>query len=197
MQRYSLILLFIFIFSLNASEEIQRIDSIVNDITILRKSYEEKLLDEKEKNIILEQENRSAQRKIENLETEIEKLQTLLKNREKQVKKEIVVKEKIKKIVLQSACQDENPFPKLKLKKSESQSKLHHFKARAFRLKESANIYAGMDTMEVLQKWDKHTSFTSNVKSEKRIKITGYFVNKKWTKAKHEMWVDLTDVEQK
>ncbi len=198
MKRYLFALLFLmFAIELCASEEMQRIDSIVNDITMLRKSYEEKLLYEKEKNIILEQEKRTSQRKIQNLENEIEKLQTLLKNREKQVKKEIVVKEKIKKIVLQSACQDENPFPKLKLKKLEKQSKLHYFKASAFRLKESANIYAGMNTMKVLQKWEKHTSFTSNIKSEKRIKITGYFVNKKWTKATHEMWVDLTDVEQK
>ena len=197
MQRYFFILSFVLLFSLNASEEIQRIDAIVNDIATLRKSYEKKLFDAKEKNIILEQQNRAAQRKIKNLENEVEKLQTLLKNREKEVKKEIVVKEKIKKIVLQSACQDENPFPKLKLKKPKKQNKLHYFKASAFRLKESANIYAGMDTMKVLQKWEKHTSFTSNVQSEKRIKITGYFVNKKWTKATHEMWVDLTYVEQK
>ena len=203
MKRYVFILLFAFICSLDASQEIQRIDSIVNDITVLRHTYKEKLMDAKEKNIILEQENRSAQRKIKNLENKIKELQTLLKNREKQVKKEIVVKEKIKKIVLQSTCKDENPFPKLKLKNSvtvkaqQHKEKLQHFKASAFRLKRSANIYAGSDTMQVLQKWDKHTSFTSNVKSATRIKITGYFIHKKWTKATCEMWVNLTDVEQK
>jgi len=51
--------------------------------------------------------------------------------------------------------------------------------------------------MKVLEQWEKHTSFTSNVKSKNRIKITGYFVNKKWRKASKEMWVDLACIEQK
>ncbi len=204
MKRYLFALLFLmFAIELCASEEIQRIDSIVNDITTLRKNYEEKLLDEKEKNIILEQEKRSSQRKIKNLENEIKKLQTLLKNRKNRVKNKIVIKEEIKKIVLKSACTDENPFPKLKLKNSvavkelQHKEKLQHFKASAFRLKKSADIYAGMTTMQLVSQWDKGTSFTSNVKSETRIKITGYFVNKVWKKATKEMWVKLSDVSQR
>jgi len=204
MKRYLFALLFLmFAVELCASEEIQRIDSIVNDITTLRKNYEEKLLDEKEKNIILEQEKRSSHRKIQNLENEVKKLQTLLKDRKNRVENKIIVKEEIKKIVLKSACADENPFPKLKLKNSvtvkelQHKEKLQHFKASAFRLKKSADIYAGMTTMQLISQWDKGTSFTSNIKSETRIKITGYFVNKVWKKATKEMWVKLSDVSQR
>ncbi|MBA1432064.1 MAG: hypothetical protein FAF04_00365 [Epsilonproteobacteria bacterium] len=190
------VLLFVFSSLLPASQEIERIDSIVNDIASLRKNYETKLLDEKEKNIILEQEKKSAQRKIKNLENEIKRLHSLLKNRETKQKNKIIIKKKIEKVFVQPACTSENVFPELKLKKSKK-STLQHFKASAFRLKKSANIYAGMHTKEVVQRWDGHTSFTSNLKSQTRIKITGYFIDKKWTKATQEMWVDLTDVEQK
>ena len=188
-----ILLFFIFTLDLYANEEIQRIDSMVHDIAMLRKSYEEKLVDAKEKNIILQQEQRAAQRKIKNLENQIKELKSLLKNREIEKKDHVVSQKKSEKIVLKEVCPNENEFPQLKLKKGV----LQYFKASAFRLKESANIYAGPNTMQVLQTWEKHTSFTSNLKTSTRIKITGYFVNKKWTKATDEMWVDLTDVEPK
>ena len=196
-------LFLIFAIELSASEAVKRIDSIVNDITLLRKNYEVKLRHEKEKNTILEEEKREYIRKIANLENEIKKLHSLLKNRKKSLKNQIIVKEKIKKIVLKSACADENPFPKLKLKNSVSvqeslhKEKIQHFKASSFRLKKSADIYAGMRTMQAVARWDKGVSFTSNEKSERRIKITGYFVNRVWKKAKKEMWVERSAAVQR
>jgi hypothetical protein len=195
-----ILLFLIFSIELSASEAVKRIDSIVNDITLLRKNYEVKIRDEKEKNIILEEEKREYIEKISNLENEIKRVKSLLKNI---VKNQIIVKEKIKKIVLQRACADENPFPKLKLKNSLSiqeslnKEKVQHFKASSFRLKKSADIYAGMRTMQIVAKWDKGVSFTSNKKSETRIKITGYFVNRVWTKAHKEMWVERSAVIQR
>ncbi|QOP45584.1 hypothetical protein [Sulfurimonas paralvinellae] len=190
-----LFVLLVFTLELNASQEIKRIDSIVSDIAMLRKEYKEKLLDEKEKNIILSQQNREYERKITNLENEIKNLKSLLKNRKNNTQNKIIVKEKIKKLVVVAPlCKDENPFPKLKLKADE---RVEHFKPTAFYLKKAAAVYDGMTTSNVVAKWDKYTSFTSNTKSDSRIKITGYFINKVWTKANREMWVDLSNVIKK
>jgi hypothetical protein len=174
----------VFTLELYASQEIQRIDSIVNDIAALRKEYKEKLLDEKEKNIILTQKNKTYKRKISNLENEIKRLNILLKNRKNSSKNQVVV----------PVCKEENPFPKLKLKENVP---VQHFKATAFRFTKTADIYAGVSSSQVIGRWDEGTSFTSNAKTRTRVKITGYFVNKVWTKAEKEMWVELSDVTQK
>jgi len=195
MKRFTLLsLLIFFTIELYASQEIQRIDSIVNDITALRKEYKEKLLDEKEKNIILSQENKAYKRKILNLENEIKKLKILLKNRENKTKNQVIVKEKIKKIVVLPLCKKENSFPKLKLKED---TQIQHFKATAFYFTKTANIYAGVNSMKIIGRWDRGTSFTSNTKTQTRVKITGYFVNRIWTKADKEMWADIANVKKK
>ena len=185
MKHFVLFLLFsVFTLELYASQEIQRIDSIVNDITALRKEYREKLLEEKKRNSILSQENKRYRQKISNLKNKIKSMQTLLKNRKNSTENQITA----------PVCKEENPFPKLKLKENMS---VEHFKARAFHFTKTADIYAGMNSSKVIGRWDKGTSFTSNIKTQVRVKITGYFVNKVWTKAKKEMWVELSNVTKK
>ena len=174
-----LLFTFFIIFSSHsfASQEIQRIDSMVHDIEQLRQNYEKRITELQEQNSIYE-------KKISSLENQID----ILKNSKKSNKKI----EKIKVVVEKEVCKDENKFPNLKLKHQKEH--LIHFEASAFRFKDDAPIYADLNSNVIVDKWEKGTSFTSNLKSEKRIKITGYFVDKTWKKAEKNMWVDLDDV---
>ncbi len=45
----------------------------------------------------------------------------------------------------------------------------------------------------VIEIWEEKTSFTSNALQGEWIKITGYFVEKKWKKSREEMWVKLSN----
>ncbi len=201
------LLTFFLFFSCNlfATEEIQRIDAIVDDIEKLRHSYEKQLFDLKEKNIVLEHENSVYKKKITHLKNQIKELNKQLKRQKKSPKTKVIVKEKIKKIVIrQPLCEDENKFPTLKLKKStqaivkkSKKVEIIHFKASAFRLREDANIYAGIRSLKTIGKWEKGTSFTSNVRTQTRVKITGYFVNKVWKKADKEMWVERSRIQKR
>ena len=206
MIRLFFLIFFLYTSTLLATEEIQRIDSIVSDIEKLRHSYENRLFDLKEKNIILEHENSTYKKKIADLQKEIKKLHKQQIRQVKKTEPKVIVKEKIQKIVITQPllCEDENKFPKLKLKNSSSASKLKqkelkiiHFKAAAFRLREDADIYGGMHSPKVVDKWEKGTSFTSNVKTTKRIKITGYFINKVWKKADKEMWIERSSAQER
>ena len=57
-------------------------------------------------------------------------------------------------------------------------------------------IYDGINGKNI-DKWVKNTSFTSNKKSANWIQISGYFIDKKWTKAKKQMWVKKAQVIKK
>ena len=187
MIRIILLAFFLLYLKLFATEEIKRIDAIVDDIEKLRHSYEKKLYDIKEK-------NKSYEKKIADLQKELQKLQQELAKQQKSPKTKLIVKEKIKKIVIaQPLCVNENRFPKLKLKNKTTM----HFKASAFRLREDADIYADMNSLKVIDRWEKGRSFTSNVRTDTRIKITGYFVDKIWTKAQKEMWIERQSVKKR
>jgi len=111
------------------------------------------------------------------------KIQTL-KTQNKQLKQKIHLlenKKKCKKYVRV------NPFPDLKMKHT-----YRYIKALSFRLKRDANIYSTIRGIKLF-KWEKGTSFTSNVRSDGWIKITGYFVNKIWKKSQKDLWVDMKD----
>ncbi len=177
-------MLFFTLFSsvLFSAQEIERIDNIVNDIEKLRHSYEKQLLSLRQKSKILQSENRDYKKEIAHLKAQIEVLNRKLK------------REKPKKIVLaQAVCKEENKFPKLKLKKSQ----IFHFKASAFRLREDADIYGDKESLKIIDRWERGTSFTSNARTKTRVKITGYFVDKVWKKADKEMWIDLSSVKQR
>ncbi len=170
------------------SSEMQRIESIVEDITKLRADYE------------------SCQEslKSEKNEDEIIEYQRLLKDeREKSVileaelnysKDEILALKKklsLKPIEVCSKSKESNVFPKLMPKE-----KVQTFKASSFRLKNSSSIYDAPDG-NMIDAWEKKRSFTSNKKIGSWIKITGYFVDKQWRKAKVEMWVKELDVSKR
>lgn len=161
------------------ADEIQRIDSIVNDISKIRKNYETKLSIAKENNIALKQEVQNYKLTIKKLENQIKKLSTTVKTKDNQTIKPVV----------NTVCEDENPFPKLKMK----DEKIEFFEPSAFRLKNDAKIYNSVDAVETIATWEEGTSFTSNEGTDDLIKITGYFVNKVWTKAEQEMWIHYSD----
>jgi predicted RNase H-like nuclease (RuvC/YqgF family) len=68
-------------------------------------------------------------------------------------------------------------------------NQVQKFEATTFRLKSASDIYDGIDG-DVLFTWEKSRSFTSTIMSAKWIKITGYFVDKKWQAAPQELWVE-------
>jgi len=161
------------------ADEMQRIDSIVNDISKIRKNYEAKLLTVKEKNIVLQQKVQNYNVNIKKLENQINQLKNILKTKEC---KEI-------KPIITAMCEEENPFPKLKMKND----KIRFFKPSAFRLKNDANIYESSEAVNIIANWEKERSFTSNEGTTDMIKITGYFVNKVWRKAEKNMWIRNSD----
>lgn len=58
----------------------------------------------------------------------------------------------------------------------------------AFKLNKESEIYDAPNA-NVLEKWEEGTSFTSNQKYKNWIKITGYFIDKKWRPSKRELWI--------
>jgi len=96
-------------------------------------------------------------------------------------------------------CLDDNPFPKL-LKKENTKTvqvskkkvvltKKEPQTSAVYRIKGESAIYDKPQgsTIEI---WEDTRSFTSNISHNNWVKITGFFVNKKWRKAKLEMWVE-------
>jgi cell division protein FtsB len=166
MKPYFSLLFFLFVFDLSASQEMKRVNSIVDDIVTLRKNYEKQVEDLKAKNNYYEDE-------IKNLKSEIKEL----KKSKKRVK---IVKE---------VCKNENQFPKLKIDK-----RFFSFDASAFRLRNDAPIYEDEESDKIIARWEKGTSFTSHIATQKRVKITGYFVNRIWKKADKDMWIDRHDI---
>lgn len=93
---------------------------------------------------------------------------------------------------------DRYSFPKLMMKeeyqtKLPEGDKLVEFKPSPFRLKTESIIYDAIDGNKI-DKWEKGRSFTSNTKTNNWIKISGYFVKKKWKKADGDMWVKKAQV---
>lgn len=250
------ILLIILCFvTISSSDEMQRVQNIVDDISKLRADYEQckkelgssskgtrtfeavamqndeklqkyemSLRDEKQRNkILLDEIDTLTKNKhnISNLENKIRKLEKIVKNQEISLKtKEKVIKNlknnkiKTKEVVenslknkkmssseAQLVCEKKNSFPKLVMKEGFQESvndieETHTFKASAFRLKNDARIYDEINGKEI-DIWEKSTSFTSNEKSNKWVRVTGYFIDKKWHPSKEELWVKSKDVIQR
>lgn len=188
------------------ADELERLGYIVNDITKLRADYSKmsddyamcqyKLKDEKEKSAIVLQELKlysNYEEKEKNYKNRI----TSLENQIKKLKKDLLAKEKSinsKKEISNNCLKNQrvlndNPFPALKMK---SEYIVNEVEASTYRVNKDANIYDDIDG-KVIDKWEKNTSFTSNQKTQKWIKITGFFVEKVWRPADKEMWISVDD----
>ena len=162
------LLVLIFVLNLYA-DEIQRIDSIVEDITKLRINYQKS-----------QEELNLCKNRVKTLENKLKIANNLLKTKEKKI-----VKVKVKEI--KYLKNKENIFPKLKMR-----TKIIRTNASAYRLNKNTSIYNDVNGMKI-NEWEKGTSFTSNQKTDKFIKITGYFKNQQWVKAEKPLWIDIND----
>jgi len=194
-------IVFLFNILVNA-DEIQRIESMVKDISQLKDEYkttEQKLhqcSNRLQNGIVKESEFEKKEKKyikrIKDLENQLKIARK--KAKIKEVKKTII-KTKIKKCLINQSLEKENPFPKLQLKKEfqEKESKIEFFKPSSFRVNKEADIYDSVYG-KVIETWEDKTSFTSNQKNANWIKITGYFVDKQWKPAEKEMWIKIVDL---
>jgi hypothetical protein len=109
-------------------------------------------------------------------------------------------KRSVKKVQMsKDVCIDDNPFPVLMKKKSKKEPKIKRApselrtpepkeRSGVYRIKGESAVYDAPKG-RVIEIWEDTRSFTSNVSKEEWIRITGYFVDKKWTKADSELWV--------
>ena len=163
-------------------DDVDRLESIVKDIQNLRIKYDKtqegldecryKLKDEQQKNSIIQQELNSLHKLLKAKNKEIAKL-----------KKGVVSKKSVE------ISQEQNSFPKL-------QMKIQKFKASAFRLNKDADIYDAVGG-EKIDRWEGGRSFTSGVRTKDYVKITGYFVDRKWRASQKEMWVRAVDANKR
>jgi len=103
--------------------------------------------------------------------------------------------------VSKDICIDDNPFPVLlkketakkpEIKRTPEEIKAPEPKQRSsavYRIKGESAIYNALDG-DVIDVWEDKRSFTSNISQDNWIRITGYFINRKWTKANTQMWVE-------
>lgn len=171
------------LFGFAYSDEIQRIENIAKDISKLRLESE-KCKEELKSSKGLMEENRELQARVQKLEKLVKKQEILLKTKENSQKNLFTYSNK---------CEEESPFPELMMKdeykkESPDRNEIITFKASAFRLKTDSVIYDAANGKKI-DLWEKGTSFTSNSMMDGWIKISGYFVKRKWKKAQKEMWV--------
>ena len=170
-------LLFIYLFlgSLLFSDEIDRVNSMIKDISEIRNSSTNHSNQEASKKLfIYDEELKSCKDELKNELENNKILRQKLQIKDNKVKALIGVKKKIKaKIIVET-------------------EKEIHFRPKPFRLKDKAPIYNAINGKK-LYMWEKRRTFTSGTKTEHWIKITGYFTHKKWTEAKLPMWIKKED----
>jgi len=211
-----IIIITVILVSFLHSQDMKRIESILDDITELRTKYadcQSTLTDiatlqeqyenkddvsklkskinslnnalSSRNNIIVENKKilKANEDEISTLKTKINSLNSELSNQGKAIAQN-------KKVIKQKVDKDENSFPKLILKdKYKNKNSIISFKPSPFRLKAESYIFDAPNGLEI-DIWNKHRSFTSGTKTSSWTKITGFFIDKKWQKAKQEMWVE-------
>ncbi|MBU0721701.1 hypothetical protein KJ877_10190 [bacterium] len=99
-------------------------------------------------------------------------------------------------------CEEKNVFPKLMMKEEYSDENasveivLESFEAATFYLNTQSNIYDAING-NAIEEWEEKRSFTSNQKASGWMKITGYFVDKKWQRSEKEMWIKESNINKK
>ena len=198
-------LLFIYLFlgSLLFSDEIDRVNSMVKDISELRNSsikHSEK--GASKESFICNDELKSCKNELknehENVKVLKKRLQISANNNFSELNNKIVVmQKKIEKQEKLIQIKDNKikaliGRKKVKAKTTIKLEKKVYFRPKPFRLKNEAPIYDAINGKK-LYMWEKHRTFTSGTKTEHWIKITGYFIHKKWTETKIPMWIKKED----
>jgi len=215
-------LILVLTISLSQSDEIQRIESIVKDIVKLRGDYEEckkslgsgrnfraerlekrvielevLLSKEREKNAKLESQLSEKYDSTSLNNETITKFKKLLDSKDKEIKslKKRLTKSK-QKVIKKSKKVHKKSVVRKKITKKSTNKDIQTIKPSTFRLKVDSSIYDSIDGIEI-DRWEKDTTFTTNKRTTKYIKITGYFEDGKWRGAKKEMWIKSRDVYKK
>lgn len=185
-----------------SGDEIERIERVLSDITELRKSYDKSqdelsacrvdLSDEKQKNEIILKKLKSLENEVENLNNQIGILQK--ENKSKKIKK-VIIKEKIEKCI-DNQITEKNEFPTLKLRDEFLDEGAIDTTAHTYRLQKESQIFDAPEG-KAIDLWEAKTSFTSNYRDGKWIKVTGYFIERVWHKAAKELWVRAEDTKQR
>jgi len=191
--------MFVLISLLHSSTEIEIVEEAVDNITKLKNDY--KICQEDLKNrfvktdykelekykILLKKEKAKNVKMLKDMEwftQTIEKLENDL-NKNKKELADIKAYKNIKTS---------------KLKQIAAKSIIQHIvltKPATFHLISDANIYKKLHNKingVKIYRWTKNRTFTSNIRSENWIKITGYFVGRKWKKAKNSIWIQASKV---
>ncbi len=182
-------------FSILNADEVQRIESIVNDISKLRSDYGQTQSSVVEIELQLEEE--TYKNKILTLNNETNTLKKSIKLKEENniickiiVPKIIKTTVIIKKNLNTQSLEDKNKFPNLLMKEQFKRTETITY---TYSFKTEVNIYDIIDG-EKIAVLGKSTSFTSNEKTLEWIKITGYFIDKVWRISDTEMWIKSSNV---
>ncbi len=147
---------------------------------------------------------------VKTKEKEIISLKNQIAILEKKAKNEpkVVVKERIKEVIKEKKIypKDDNVFPDLMPKNPNTTKDIlknkeiikdkeivQETKPTTYRLKNDSKIYKTLTGGEIYM-WEKDRSFTSNIKTQNFVMITGFFVNQVWQKAEEELWIKQVDV---
>ncbi len=117
----------------------------------------------------------------------------LMPKEQKEVKEKKKVEKAADEIVKEVQKEIVQEIEQNNIKESIEVDKIQIFSARPFRLTKDSSIYDSINGRKI-DEWEVGTSFTSNQKTKKWIKITGHFVNKKWRRSQKEMWIKSSNV---
>jgi len=143
------------------------------------KKYKKLLKKEIEKNRILRSDLESIYDSISSVDDSMSKYEKLLKAKDEKIK---ALEEKLNSTKT--------------IKKKRKKEKIEIFKASSFRLNKESEIYNRPNGKKI-NIWEIDTTFTSNKKTQNWMKITGFFIEKRWKRAKTEMWVRYENISKK
>jgi len=91
--------------------------------------------------------------------------------------------------------------PEKKLQKTESTvafsenklEKIEKVLPATFRLNTKAGIYDSVNGVKIAT-WDYKKLFTSYIQTENWVKVTGYFIQKKWKEPNRELWIKKENI---
>jgi len=187
---FSIFVLFSLLYSNNG--DIGVMEEAVSDIAKLKNDY--KTCQEDLKNrfvktdykeldkykILLKKEKEKNQKMLKDMEWFTKTIETLENKLNQNNKKLLKIKQYQQKVLAKEVVKKHI-------------EKARFMKASNFRLKLDASIFDKPNGKKV-DNWMQNTTFTSNIRTDNWIKITGYFVNKKWRKATKEMWIEADKV---
>ena len=128
-------------------------------------------------------------KEIQNLKTEIDNIKEKINKKSDNSDENKEVNTKIEKIVLKLSELNN------KIKKNQECLDYIVINPTTFRTIDKTNIYNKPDkNSKVIFIWDKHTTFTSYKEKNGFVKVTGYFVDGKWTANNKSWWINKKDI---